>query len=916
MKFLNYGIIAMTVLAADINLHAQTYEVKFDSVNAFGWFGGDNRQTQGPRHVGVGQSVLVDTSITLESFSFYFRGPFDFAENPEGRGHEVTLTLNVRDTSGAILRTLQTIVADTFQTGWVTWPGIALDAAAQTTLIFTTYLVGAYDANQFTASNGADANAGYAGGVRYSKNGTSDADMEDWTDWGVHSWDSAFRLQGTIRSDSSGTQGDLVRGWYADGQVWIVWQTSAPDPETYAIYSTCSPFTDVSQADLIGRLYKEEWTPGALRQKTRDSTRTYIIPDGNGGVYQLAQDEGLFVETVHTTGSKYYAVVKWGETAVVPGVNGTSVPIAFRFDTNEPVQAHLQVATTLTSGYRSRIYYMWADGRDDHWNGRPDFPVMANRHKNGMPSLFIVSDAKNLPPDTPRSVVHWLHGGQGTAFQSLPDGRPGVNIEPQNGYLVAHNDDFQRYVFGQLLFAETNSWWFGWGKNHDPFDSTYAPAAGDTIINYTQRRILWIDDWLAREMNTDPERVSIQGHSVGSAGTTALAKAFPDRFATVSIFNNGFKGPQDSMGETFLGTTNQNLPTNLRNRQGDVVHVHDLHNLSTPIAPLRDLPIMRSWHGKNDNNRVMAWDSVVVAEYRLADSAPWGMQLWWDERTHVLNTFSSHWTSGTTPATQTERDNADYQERYRVNQSFPAFYNHQAYPNNADPGDGTQGTGGNGVGDDWGTWGGYHDWDLNSLVDETDCWEVTAFLIGQSQWLVDNCPYDSLVSDLAIRKPQNFLPPPNSLLSWLVVSLTTGDTLQSGTTVVDADGLVKVDSITVYRDPERVPIVFTTATPTSVGEQDGGMPRQFALHQNYPNPFNPSTTISYSVVAAADVQLLIYNPSGQLVRTLFRGQKPAGDYTLTWDGRDDAGRLLSSGQYFYRLQVGETVQTRRMLFLK
>ncbi|MFQ5420862.1 MAG: FlgD immunoglobulin-like domain containing protein, partial [Anaerolineae bacterium] len=752
--------------------------------------------------------------------------------------------------------------------------------------------------------------------VRYSKNGASDAEMEDWTDWVVHPWDSAFWLQGTTRADSSGASDDLVRGWYADGQVWIVWQTSAPDPETYAIYSSAAPFTDVSQAELTGRLFKEEWTPGALRLQTKDPTRAYLIPDGSGGVYQLAQDEGLFVETVHTTGSKHYAVVKWGETAVTPGVNGTSAPVSFQFDANEPVQCHLQMETTLPSGHQAGIYYMWADGRDDHWHGRPDFPVMANRHKNGMPSLFVVSAALNLPPDVPRSVVHWLHGGQGTAFQSLPDSRQGINIEPKDGYLVAHNDDFQRYVFGQLLFEETNSWWFGWGKNHDPFDPAYEPAAGDTIINYTQRRILWINDWLAREKNADPDRVSIQGHSVGSAGTTALAKAFPDRFATASIFNNGLNGPQGSMGDTFLGTASQNLPTNLRNRQGDVVHVNDLHNLSTPIAPVRDLPIMRSWHGKNDTNGVMEWDSLVVAEYRLADAAPWGMQLWWDERPHGLSTLSSHWSHGTTLATQTERDNAAYQERYRVNQSFPAFYNHQAYPNNADPGDGTPGTGGVGSGDDWGTWGGYHDWDLTRLVDEVDRWEVTAWLIGQSPWVVDNCPFDSLTSDLAIRKPQRFLPAPNTLLSWLVVSLTTSDTLQSGVTLVDADGLVKVDSVTVYRDPEQVRIIFTTATPTSVDEKDGGLPTQFGLRQNYPNPFNPSTTIAYSLPQAGEVKITIFDLLGREVRNLVQEHKPAGRYSALWDGRDNAGLLLSSGTYFYRLKAGEAAQTRRMLFLK
>ncbi len=192
----------MLMILTSISCHelmAQSYEVKFDSINAYGWFGGDNRPMQ-QRTVGVGQSVLIDTSITLNSFSFYFRGPFDFAANPEGHGHDVTLTLNVRDSLGVILRTVQVVVPDTFQTGWVTWSNIALEVSSNTALIFTTYLVGGFDANQYTASHAAHVQEGYPGGVRFAKDGTSDADMENWADWVQVSWDSAFWLQGTIRT--------------------------------------------------------------------------------------------------------------------------------------------------------------------------------------------------------------------------------------------------------------------------------------------------------------------------------------------------------------------------------------------------------------------------------------------------------------------------------------------------------------------------------------------------------------------------------------------------------------------------------------------------------------------------------------------------------------------------------------------
>jgi hypothetical protein len=190
----------ISLLAAQSLIAQGSYEIRHDTINASGWFGGDNRPGSGPRHVGVGQSVLVDTPLTLNSFSFYFTSRFDYAYNPQGVGHEVTLTLNIRHASGAIIQTHQVIVPATFNGGWVTWSNINLSVSSNTLLIFTAYLVGAYDSNQYTSGHGADANAGYPNGQRYVKIGTSDPDMESWTGWFLHPWDSAFRLEGTIQT--------------------------------------------------------------------------------------------------------------------------------------------------------------------------------------------------------------------------------------------------------------------------------------------------------------------------------------------------------------------------------------------------------------------------------------------------------------------------------------------------------------------------------------------------------------------------------------------------------------------------------------------------------------------------------------------------------------------------------------------
>ena len=94
------------------------------------------------------------------------------------------------------------------------------------------------------------------------------------------------------------------------------------------------------------------------------------------------------------------------------------------------------------------------------------------------------------------------------------------------------------------------------------------------------------------------------------------------------------------------------------------------------------------------------------------------------------------------------------------------------------------------------------------------------------------------------------------------------------------------------------------------------VPGVFALAQNYPNPFNPSTEISFTLNEAADVNLSIFNMLGQKVRTLTSGSKPAGVYSLEWDGRDEMGQSVSTGIYLYTLSNGSTSITKKMALMK
>lgn len=96
-----------------------------------------------------------------------------------------------------------------------------------------------------------------------------------------------------------------------------------------------------------------------------------------------------------------------------------------------------------------------------------------------------------------------------------------------------------------------------------------------------------------------------------------------------------------------------------------------------------------------------------------------------------------------------------------------------------------------------------------------------------------------------------------------------------------------------------------------------GKPTSYALNQNYPNPFNPSTTISYQVPDdGQQVSIVIYNVTGQLVRTLVNSNQMAGEYSVQWDGMDENGRRVSSGLYFFRMRSNNFVSVKKMLMVK
>ena len=137
----------------------------------------------------------------------------------------------------------------------------------------------------------------------------------------------------------------------------------------------------------------------------------------------------------------------------------------------------------------------------------------------------------------------------------------------------------------------------------------------------------------------------------------------------------------------------------------------------------------------------------------------------------------------------------------------------------------------------------------------------------------------------------------------------------------DFDGDGDIDLAATNAHGTTVSVLLNTtdrASPITavLEERSSAVPKFFALHQNYPNPFNPKTTITYDVARSGTVRLSLYASNGQHIRTLVDEERPAGSYSVIWDGADGAGQSVASGVYLCRMKVGEYSAVRKMVLVR
>lgn len=123
-------------------------------------------------------------------------------------------------------------------------------------------------------------------------------------------------------------------------------------------------------------------------------------------------------------------------------------------------------------------------------------------------------------------------------------------------------------------------------------------------------------------------------------------------------------------------------------------------------------------------------------------------------------------------------------------------------------------------------------------------------------------------------------------------------------------GFLKVNSNDPNRPVKNLPIRLNVG-PVGIENNVSGIPTEFDLAQNYPNPFNPTTKINFSIPKESFVTLKIYDVLGKEVKSLVSENKLAGYYDVEFNASD-----FASGIYFYKIEAGDFVQTKRMILIK
>jgi predicted esterase len=558
------------------------------------------------------------------------------------------------------------------------------------------------------------------------------------------------------------------------------------------------------------------------------------IPQNSGyddryGFYHVIEDEGtpltpgtgLFVYTPGQNEQAFYAVTpvinSVENTQITSGENSLSSSVSEEF--REWPGAVLREIKTSNARY---IYFYWMDYSD--WNHNYDY--YGHMFSLGVRSSF--EGQQNVP------LVVRLHGA-GTAGFSEP--YPGSLSDKYIGLgLVDHS-------IIQWRGGSAQTWWYGFSDNYDGQDY-YTPVAGDTIINYTQMRIISYVHSLKHEtrFGIDTNRTYILGGSMGGSGTLLACFHHPEIWAAVrpsiAIINyDHYYGYNTTYPNSFFDGLFGKMDLNLTARNG--INIYNWTDI-TWIAeqnPETDFPPILNTHGALDGGMNMRMHRHLYQTCAATRHAVYGR--WFNVGHNYGTTGGDSVLSGTFL-------------RFKKNELYPAITNATQNDNYGQFSSDTS-----------------HEPSTDNRVDSDSAGSMNCYIDWTSSLhdmgladddLVDNADSISITlkserantqADITLRRVQQFTIQAGYQYKWKNVDVSSGQITDSGAVTADQDGLVTVEQFPISRAGSRLII---TPGGGAVDRLAGNVTGEYSAMLNvYPNPF--STSVGIALMQNANIKM-------------------------------------------------------------
>ena len=327
---------------------------------------------------------------------------------------------------------------------------------------------------------------------------------------------------------------------------------------------------------------------------------------------------------------------------------------------------------------------------------------------------------------------------------------------------------------------EPYDWWIA---HHETYDATkrweWKKGRGVTR-DYTVRRLLGFVDWVATQWPIDRQRVFVAGSSMGGSGASMIALRYPERFAfalsSVGVHTAAQSPTFRSSYEAVCGPVD---PSNLHESGLETFQYLD-NTFLLRQDPARDAPFISFANGKNDKG--IGWEQAATYARALQET----------RQPHVFKwAQSGHGTRVYVPTATGGGDGSPRLKNYldvRLGRALPAFTRCSLDddPGGGDPTDG----------DASGQLNLYLRWEADGVVDQSDRFVVSCYLIGDA-------PQETCRVDITPRRTQRFRWPPGTRSRWAVVD-SAGAEVQSGETHADQWGLVTLSAVELTKSPRRV----------------------------------------------------------------------------------------------------------------